>query len=166
MGLLTGADLKKLSEQELALHFGKAGHFYYNIVRGIDERLVEPHREIKSVGAEDTFPYDLTTLEEMSEELDRIARIVCERLKRYRLEGRTVTLKIKYSDFKQITRNHSFPQPVGDLNTILETAIQLLTSTEPEGKKIRLLGITVSNFGEILPALKKQEDPYQLRLFP
>lgn len=148
MGLLTGADLKKLSEQELVQHFGKAGHFYYLIVRGIDTRLVEPNRETKSIGAEDTFPYDLTQLEDMNRELDKIAVLVAGRLQRYRLKGRTITLKIKYSDFRIITRTRSFSHAVDDELTIVNTAKQLLVATAPADKKIRLLGITLSNFGE------------------
>ncbi|MCW3464607.1 DNA polymerase IV [Chitinophaga nivalis] len=164
MGLFTGKDLKQLSEQELKSHFGKTGAFYYRIVRGIDDREVQPHRETKSLGAEDTFPYDLTETGEMHAELEKIARIVYERLQRYQLKGRTVTLKIKYSDFRQITRNQSFAQPVGDLETIISTAKQLLAATWPEDKRIRLLGITLSNFGE-LSVPDKYQHPAQLSLF-
>ncbi|MCW3102982.1 MAG: dinB [Bacteroidetes bacterium] len=148
MGLHTGADLKKLSEDELVKHFGKSGHFFYKIVRGIDEREVHADRETKSLGAEDTFSYDLTEIEEMNAELDKIALLVFERLKKYNLKGRTITLKIKYHDFRQITRNFSFLHPINDLETIAATAKQLLLKTEPEDKKIRLLGISLSNFGE------------------
>src|SRR3984885_1606316 len=88
MGLHTGDDLKKMTEEELTKHFGKVGKFYYQIVRGIDNREVQPNRETKSVAAEDTFAYDLTTLEEMEPELDRIAQIVCSRLQNYQLKGR------------------------------------------------------------------------------
>jgi DNA polymerase IV len=151
MNLHTGKDLKKLTENELVQYFGKSGRFYYKIVRGIDDRAVEPHRETKSVGAEDTFAYDLTLIEEMNAELDKIAVTVANRLERYQLKGRTVTLKIKYSDFKQITRNQSLPQGINDLPTIATIAKQLLLKTEPEDKKIRLLGITLSNFGEEHP---------------
>ncbi|WP_200798276.1 DNA polymerase IV [Chitinophaga niabensis] len=151
MNLHTGKDLKKLSENELVQYFGKSGRFYYKIVRGIDDRAVEPHRETKSVGAEDTFAYDLTLIEEMNAELDKIAVTVANRLERYQLKGRTVTLKIKYSDFKQITRNQSLAQGINDLPTIAAVAKQLLLKTEPEDKKIRLLGITLSNFGEEQP---------------
>lgn len=165
MNLFTGADLKKLTAAEMARHFGKAGMFYYKIVRGIDDREVEPHRETKSIGAEDTFPYDLTRLDEMDVELDRIARIVHDRLLKHGLKGRTVTLKVKYSDFKQITRNQSFSKPVDDLGTILNTARQLLIATDIENKKIRLLGISLSNFGEIPPVIKKHKDFGQLELF-
>jgi DNA polymerase-4 len=163
--LHTGADLKKLTEKELTKYFGKAGRFYYYIVRGIDNRRVEPDRETKSVGAEDTFAFDLTALDEMNSELERIAETVYDRLKRHKMSGRTVTLKIKYSDFKQITRNRSFLHPIDDLETITDTAKQLLALTETEGKAIRLLGITLSNFGEVQPVIRKVEDTGQLRLF-
>ena len=165
MGLHTGADIKRLSEQELTSLFGKAGHFYYHIVRGIDHREVEPHRETKSVSAEDTFAYDLTTMEEMNLELDKIAQLVYDRLTKHDLMGRTITVKIKYSDFRQITRNHSFAHPVEKLSTIIETARQLLSLTEPEGEAVRLLGISISNFGE-LPVPRLQDNSVQLRLFP
>ncbi|MBW8688023.1 DNA polymerase IV [Chitinophaga rhizophila] len=164
MGLHTGADLKRLSENDLKQHFGKPGGFYFRIVRGIDDREVQPHRETKSLGAEDTFPYDLTKTEEMYAELEKIAGTVCERLKRYGLKGRTVTLKVKYSDFRQITRNQSFPFPIGELDKILDTAKQLLLATEPEDKPVRLLGISLSNFGEIISAARS-DNSIQLSLF-
>lgn len=148
MGLHTGADLKKLSEAEMTRHFGKVGSFYFKIVRGIDDRPVEPHQETKSVGAEDTFPADLTDITEMNAELDKIAVTVQRRLEKYQLKGRTITVKIRYSDFKQITRSRSFQQPLNDYETITSTAKELLASTGLENKKIRLLGITVSNFGD------------------
>lgn len=161
MHLHTGGDLKKMSENDLVQHFGKTGRFYYRIVRGIDDREVQPHRETKSLGAEDTFPFDLTTVEEMNEHLEHIAVIVTERLKKYNLKGRTVTLKIKYADFRQITRNQSFPSPVGDLETIINAAKQLLLKTDPVDVKIRLMGITLSNFHDDQP----KDDGTQLSLF-
>lgn len=164
MGLHTGADLKTLSEVEMVRHFGKTGRFYYQIARGIDEREVQPNRETKSVGAEDTFPYDLTETEEMFTELDKIAEIVVHRLQNYELKGRTITLKIKYNDFRQITRNQSFTEPINDIKTIAGTAKKLLLTTEPEGKRIRLLGITLSNFGEQVKA-QKDDNSGQLQLF-
>jgi DNA polymerase-4 len=148
MGLHTGADLKKLTEDDLVRFFGKSGRFYYKIVRGIDDREVEPHSETKSVGAEDTFPYDLTRLDEMNEELIKLAGKVQERLRKYSLRGRTITLKIKYSDFRQITRSRSVAQAVNDAETILQTAMELLVATNPEAERIRLLGISLSNFRE------------------
>jgi DNA polymerase IV len=164
MNLHTGADLKKLEEEELVKHFGKVGCFYYRIVRGIDERPVEPHRESKSLAAEDTFPHDLTTLDEMNAELEKIATTVCSRLEKYKLKGRTITLKIKYSDFKIITRNQSFAHTISDRETILDTAKRLLESTGITDKKVRLLGISVSNFGELVKPVKHDKSG-QLQLF-
>lgn len=163
MGLFTGADLKKLTEEEMRRNFGKAGAFYYRIVRGIDERPVQPHRETKSVGAEDTFAYDLTTAEEMGEELDKIAVLVNARLVKNQLKGRTVTLKIKYSDFRQVTRSQSFTYFIDDTETIAATAKTLLAATDPDNSKVRLLGITLSNFNPIEVKVNGTSD--QLRLF-
>jgi DNA polymerase-4 len=164
MGLHIGADLKKLTEEEMVKHFGKPGRFYYQIIRGIDDREVQPHRETKSMGAEDTFAYDLTTIEEMNTELDKIAQTVADRLARYQLKGRTITLKVKYSDFRQITRNQSFPCLIGDVETISNTAKQLLAATNPDDHKIRLLGISLSNFTDATPRAAKEKDSDQLRL--
>lgn len=165
MGLHTGADLKKLSEEEMAKHFGKAGRFYYQIARGIDDREVQPNRETKSIGAEDTFPYDLMDIDEMYVELDKISQTVAKRLENYDLKGRTITLKIKYSDFRQITRSHSFLHPVGDLETIQQTAKDLLLATSPDNPAIRLLGVTLSNFNQPPPREKRNDHPDQLALF-
>jgi DNA polymerase-4 len=164
-GLHTGADLKKLSEEQLVRNFGKAGHFYYNIVRGIDDREVRCHRETKSLASEDTFRYDLSTQEEMEAELDKIAGIVSERLEKKQLKGRTLTLKIKYSDFKQITRNKSFEEPVSELQKISDTAKELLAASFDEEKKVRLLGISLSNFGDREMPQKQEKHTDQLSLF-
>jgi DNA polymerase-4 len=165
LGLFTGADLKTLSEDEIVKHFGKAGRFYYQIARGVDNREVQPNQETKSIGAEDTFAYDLTEIDEMYAELDKLSKTVHNRLQHYQLKGRTITLKIKYSDFRQITRNFSLPDPVSDLETISATVKKLLLATDPDGKPIRLLGVTLSNFGEIVLKQKKNNHPDQLELF-
>jgi DNA polymerase-4 len=166
VGMFTGKELKKYSVEELVKHFGKNGNFYYQIVRGIDDRQVEPNRETKSLSAEDTFPYDLTRLEDMNQELDKIAALVEQRLLHYGLKGRTVTLKIKFSDFKIITRSKSYPHPVNENGIIASTARQLLEETAPEGKQIRLLGISLSNFGEPDQKQKNNRGKDQLLLFP
>jgi len=163
MGLRTGADLKNLNEDELVQHFGKSGRFYYRIVRGIDERPVQPYRETKSSGAEDTFPYDLTTLEEMNNELITLSAKVAERMRRQQLKGRTVTLKVKYSDFRQITRSRSLPHPVDDEETITMTTLELMQQSFVAGQKVRLLGISLSNFNE--PGQGKNSANPQLSLF-
>jgi len=101
----------------------------------------------------------------MEEELDKIAQTVCRRLQQYELKGRTITLKIKYSDFKQITRNQSFPAGLNDLETISLTAKNLLIATGIEDKKIRLLGISLSNFNEVVVKPKEEKPTDQLTLF-
>jgi DNA polymerase-4 len=165
MGINTGADLKKLSEHEMVRNFGKTGRFFYKIVRGIDNRDVIPDRETKSVGAEDTFPFDLNDIKDMFRELDKLAAIVYDRLENHRLRGRTITVKIKYSDFTVITRSKSFAEPVNDVDIIIATAHRLLEQTEPEGKNIRLLGVSVTNFPGVVERPRAQEYDEQLDLF-
>lgn len=164
MHLHTGADLKRLSEQDLVRYFGKSGKFYYRIVRGIDEREVKSHRIAKSLAAEDTFEHDLLTVNEMHTELGRLADKVCERLAKHGIKGRTITLKLKYSDFKQLTRNFSHPNPVSDYQTILDTAKELLEHIDLVDKRVRLLGISLSNFAHPENAVKLSSY-YQLKLF-
>ncbi len=165
MGLFTGADLKRLSEEELIRHFGKSGGFYYRMVRGIDNRPVQPHREIKSVASEDTFERDLDQPEDLDRELEKIAGRVVQRLQRYELKGRTITLKVKFGDFKQLTRNQSYPQPVSDYDTILDAARTLLQRLDLEGRKIRLLGISLSHFEAPGSGPEKPGATQQLTLF-
>lgn len=162
-GLHTGADLKRLTEAELVHLFGKSGRFFYRIVRGIDNRKVEPNQETKSIGAEDTFSYDLFELTEMNEELEKIAGIVFKRMSLYQLYGRTLTIKIKFSDFKQITRSKSFGEGIDALAMVIEVAQSLLAATDLQDRKIRLLGISVSNFGNSGDSVTTA---YQQRLFP
>lgn len=146
MNLFTGADLKKLSMEELAKHFGKVGRFYYNIVRGIDNRPVEPEREAKSVSVEDTFTEDLLEMDLLDAELQRLAERLMKRLKKYSLAGRTLTVKVKYHDFKIVSRSHTFPLRIDEEELIVSTARQLLRQTEAGQKKIRLLGVGISGF--------------------
>lgn len=163
-GLHTGADLKDLTEQRLVQLFGKTGKFFYNIVRGIDHREVRAHQEIKSISAEDTFSYDLGRGEELDEWLVRIAKSAYKRLNHYQIYGRTLTLKVKFDDFKQITRSQSFPKPITDLDEVLSTAQLLLNQVDLTEKKIRLIGIAFSNFGN--HKVKDKYEGYQPTLFP
>lgn len=166
MGLHTGADLKRLTEAELIQHFGKVGRFYYRIVRGLDDREVRTERTAKSIGAEDTFPFDLTERVQLHHELEKIALHVQSRLARHQQQGRTITVKVKYHDFRQITRSHSLPEVTRDLEVIENTAKKLLDESFIPGQQVRLLGISVSNFNES-PRLTGMADPdeHQLRLF-
>ncbi|HUQ67432.1 MAG TPA: DNA polymerase IV [Flavitalea sp.] len=157
LGIFTGADMKNFNEQQLVNHFGKTGRFFFQIVRGIDDRPVEPFRETQSVGAEDTFPEDLYDEEQLHSEIDRIAVVVAARLNKHQLKGRTITLKIKYSNFKLITRSRSFSEPLFDAETISNTSKQLLENTLPPPRGIRLLGISVSRFNDLIAAPDKSD---------
>ncbi|RZL37233.1 MAG: DNA polymerase IV [Pedobacter sp.] len=163
-GLHTGLDLKKQTEARLTQLFGKSGKFFYNIVRGIDNRPVQPHQEIKSISAEDTFSYDLDKGEELDDYLLQITKSAFNRLERYKIYGRTITLKIKFADFKQITRSTSFATPLTDIAQILEISKSILANADFEGKKVRLIGVGFSNFGEV--KVRDKFDGYQQRLFP
>lgn len=164
MGIHTGADLKKLSETELVQHFGKTGKFFYQIVRGIDNREVQPQRETKSIGAEDTFPEDLFTEEDLIKQIEKLVPVVHRRLIHHQLKGKTITLKIKYKDFKVITRSRSLEQCIDDADIIRQVAIELLNTLQPVEKGIRLLGVTISNFGG---NINPEDKPHagQLHLF-
>ena len=146
MQINTGADLKKLSEAQLIAQFGKSGKFYYKIVRGIDDRPVRANRETKSVGAEDTLSEDTNEDAVMHDLLRQISETVAKRLEKYQLKGKTVTLKIKFEDFKIITRSRSFPTSINKAETIYTEAINLLNEANIGFAKIRLLGITLSRF--------------------
>ncbi|RYG05427.1 MAG: DNA polymerase IV, partial [Chitinophagaceae bacterium] len=146
MQIVTGADLKKMSESQLIAQFGKSGKFYYKVVRGIDERPVQAHRETKSVGAEDTLKEDTNEDSVMHSLLQQISITVAARLEKHQLKGKTVTLKIKFEDFKQITRSRSFPNSIYKAEIIYNEALNLLNEAEIGLTKVRLLGITLSRF--------------------
>jgi len=144
-GIFTGANLKRKSEQQLSQWFGKAGKYYYNIARGIDNRVVNPNRIRKSLGAERTYEKDITTKEEMLENINLIAEILIKRIERSGGAGKSLTLKVKYGDFKQITRSKT----VSDILTneqIKKIAHHLLEAIPNIEKGIRLIGLQTSNF--------------------
>ncbi len=148
-GIRKGADLKKLSEERLMQLFGKSGKFFYNIVRGIDNRPVKADREIKSISAEDTFGEDLSKGTELYQQLSKIISALFKRVNQYQLFGRTITVKIKYHDFKQITRSMSLEKPITTEENTFELAKQLIEAVNFDGKLVRLLGIGFSNFHEL-----------------
>lgn len=150
LNIFTGADLKALSKNQLITYFGKSGNFYYNIVRGIDQQKVQANRVTKSVGAEDTFSKDLQTLEQLEEELLSLAERVTNRLKTKKLAGCTITIKIKFSDFHQITRNFSTTKPIDSAKDIFDISRNLLQNALLKRQySIRLLGISISKFRSI-----------------
>ena len=143
-GIFTGKDLKSKTKEYLEHHFGKSGGFYFNIVRGIHNSEVKPNRISKSVAAEHTFDENLTSEIFMLEKLERIASELEKRLKKYTLSGKTVTLKIKYSDFTTQTRSKTLPYFIADKGLLLETAKELLYQ-ERMKDSVRLLGISLNN---------------------
>lgn len=145
-GIFTGLDLKAFSEEQLSTYFGKAGRFFYHMVRGNDERPVRPNRVAKSIGVEDTFSYDLKDIEEIKEELNTLCVKLEKRLAVNSKIGRTVTLKIKYADFVQITRSTTAVHYVSSAQELYDEALRLLDKVDISEKRIRLIGVTVSNF--------------------
>lgn len=143
-GIFTGKDLKTKSADFLEENFGKSGRSYYHIVRGIHNSEVKPHRTRKSLAAERTFNDNLSSEIFMLEKLENIAAEVEKRLKKSNVSGKTVTLKIKYSDFTLQTRSKTLPYFVSDKAVILETAKALLYQ-EKMRNSVRLLGISLSN---------------------
>lgn len=144
LGIFTGKDLKDRSLQFLENHFGKSGSYYYHVVRGIHTSEVKPERIPKSVGAERTFSENLSSEIFMLERLDNIANELERRLKKSKISGKTVTLKIKYSDFTLQTRSKTLPYFVSEKALILETAKELLYQS-PMQNSVRLLGISLAN---------------------
>jgi DNA polymerase-4 len=159
MGLHTGADLKQLSEAAMIRHFGKPGKFYYQIVRGIDNRAVQPHRETKSVSVEDTYQDDLITKETMLPELETLSERLSKRLERHGLKGRTVTVKFKFHDFTLMTRSLSLSEWINDYASILDAVKIILDKAALDDKRVRLLGVGLSNFDQ------QHTDEKQLKLF-
>lgn len=160
LGIKNGKDLKKFTQSELIRHFGKSGSFYYNIVRGHDFREVEPYRTRKSIGAENTFAADILDKPSVYAEMDDIADVLWDRIERVHAKGKTLTLKVKYDDFESVTRSISFRSFIESKETILKFGHELLESTEAGKRKIRLIGLTVSN----LHSDEEDEDSGQLKL--
>lgn len=141
LGIHNGADLAAWSLPELEGHFGSSGGWYWRIARGIDEREVKPDRPYKSVSAERTFDTDLTAPAELAEQLERVAGYAWARIEHAEVQGRTVTLKIKFADFTLITRSRSLPAPVADQAAFTAVGHELLARLMPVPKGIRLLGL-------------------------
>jgi len=144
LGIFTGKDLKEKTEEYLIQHFGKAGGYYYHVVRGIHNSEVKADRTVKSVGTEHTFFENLVSEVFMLEKLDDIAGELMRRLQKKKIAGKTVTLKIKYSDFTVQTRSKTLPYFISDKSLILEVVKELLYQ-ERLKDSVRLLGISLNN---------------------
>lgn len=144
LGIYEGRDLKLKSLDFLTVHFGKSGAYYYHVVRGIHLSEVRANRTQKSVAAERTFTENISSEIYMLEKLKPIANALEKRLKRSGVSGKTVTLKIKYSDFSQQTRSKTLPYFIADATLILDAAKALLFQEKPENS-VRLLGLSLGN---------------------
>ena len=144
LGIYTGLDLKSKSLEYLEHHLGNSGQSFYNLSRGISYSQVKPNRQMKSIGAERTFNENLSSEIYMEERLENIASEIERRIKKYKISGKTITLKIKYSDFSQQTRSKTLPYFIADKSLILETAKELLYQ-ERLKDSVRLLGISLNN---------------------
>lgn len=129
-------------------HFGKSGAWYYRIARGIDERPVQPDRPRKSIGAEDTFAVDVVELGPARVKLFELAEKVWRHCEGKSVRGRTVTVKIKFSDFEQITRSRTADVPIANLSDLNAASDLLLSQAFPFRHSVRLLGVTVSTFDD------------------
>jgi DNA polymerase-4 len=145
-GIFTGIDLRNQSLDFLQANFGKAGTYYYSISRGIDERPVRANRIRKSVGAENTFASDLTEFEAMVAQLEPLIDKVWRHCETSRTRGRTVTLKIKFSDFELISRSRSSSGAIASREALEKDAVDLLRKLLALQKAVRLLGVSVSGF--------------------
>ncbi|MBY5444513.1 DNA polymerase IV [Rhizobium leguminosarum] len=156
LGIDTGADLKEKTLEFLVEHFGKSGPYFYGIARGIDERQVKPDRVRKSVGAEDTFSEDLHAFEPAREGLQPLIEKVWAYCEANGIAAKTVTLKVKYADFSQITRSKTALAPLPAIADLEDLVNLLLAPIFPPRKSIRLLGVTLSSLEGRAPAAEPQ----------
>lgn len=167
LGIFTGKDLKTKSLEYLNDNFGKSGRFYYHVVRGIHTSEVKPNRIRKSLAAERTFSENLSSEIFMLEKVDHIAEEVAKRLNKSNVAGKTITLKIKYSDFTLQTRSKTLPYFISNKSIIFETAKDLLYQ-EKLNNSVRLLGISLSNLNtstsvKKVPVIKEKPVSVQLK---
>lgn len=163
LGIFTGKDLKEKTLEFLDKHFGKSGRYYYHVVRGIHNSEVKPHRIPKSVGAERTFSENLSSEIFMLERLEHIAEELERRLTKSKIAGKTITLKIKYSDFTLNTRSKTLPYFIADKTLILETAKELLYQEEMQNS-VRLLGISLANLNTEKKKIEPKEESVLVQL--
>lgn len=151
IGIETGADLRRCSLEELVARFGKAGHYYYGIGRGLDNRPVMPNRIRKSIGKETTLGDDISDVSQMMTIIGALSERVSAILKQKQTSGLTLTLKVKYADFQTVTRSISGEMPIEEAGHILALAEKLLKKTEAGSRAVRLLGVTVSHLTTDIP---------------
>ena len=158
LGIETGGDLAAKEIDFLRENFGSMAGYLYRAARGIDLRRVSAHRARKSVGGERTFSEDISSGPMLRETLENIIDIVWDRIENSKAKGRTVTLKMKFNDFKNMTRSKSVAGYVGGKSEFAEISHELLAETLPLPKPIRLMGLTLSNLETESEAEPKRDD--------
>jgi DNA polymerase IV len=158
LGLNTAADLRRFSPDSLERELGRFGRFLFGLAHGIDPRPVNPNRELKSRGSETTFDRDILEVEKLLKVLEELCEEVSQGLRKISRPAHTVTLKLRYADFRTITRSHTWREASFEANSILAEAARLLKNHTDAGQiPVRLIGISLSNF-------KSSEEPAQLSL--
>ena len=159
-GITTGGDLKNKSQLQLQVLLGNSAEYYYNIARGIDDRPVSSNRVRKSLGAETTFQHDLSNTDEMIQQLYSLLDDILESLSQRELLACTFTIKVKYSDFTQVTRSYTSDTVISVSDTARQLIPVLLAKTDADRKPVRLLGVSFSNLMD-----QKDCTSHQLALF-
>jgi len=156
LGIFTGLDLKRQTREFLTAHFGKAGNYFYHMARAEDDRPVVADGARKSLGAETTFARDLVAWEEVAPALEPLLAKLWAAYRRHGLTARTVTVKIKYANFRQITRSRSCTEAITSRAMIEQLGLDLLQPHFPPSRGVRLLGVTLSNFDATTVADNRQ----------
>ncbi len=166
LGIETGADMRDQTLAFLRNHFGKAGGWYFEIARGRDDLAVQPDRERKSSGSERTFPEDLTDPARIEADVIAMADEVWGWCEKANSRGRTVTVKVKWANFQITTRSRSLEAAIETSARLREVALDLIRSVFPPPRGIRLVGVSLSNFGsstsssaDQLPFREEQSPP-------
>lgn len=156
VGIERGGDLIHWSESDLIDRFGKSGHYFFQIARGIDERPVQSKRQRKSIGKETTFQQDIRSITELKGHIDNLAQQVWTQLQQLKFVARTLTLKVKYANFQQVTRSITDENGLDfdKINTLLP---ELLAKTEAGELAVRLVGVSVSGFEQTAPLAKQSQ---------
>jgi DNA polymerase-4 len=156
LGIHTGLELRRQTQEFLTAHFGKAGDYFYRLARAEDDRPVVAGQPRKSLGAETTFARDLLAWEEVPPALEPVFKSLWTAYSRRGLTARTVTVKIKYANFRQITRTRSCIEPITSRAIIEQLSLDLLQPHFPPSRGVRLLGVTLSNFNATTVAENRQ----------
>jgi DNA polymerase IV len=150
-------DVRTADDQVLRDAVGSWGDWLRQLANGIDDRAVEPHHEPKSSGSENTYAQDLTDINEIRMEIDGMARDAASWLEKHQLLCRTVTIKVRYSDFTTITRSHSKTPAARDAEDIAQRAVRLLDRTDAASRPVRLLGVSVHNLEDPAAPFEPEE---------